>query len=145
MFPQVQSLWISSKQGATMIYLAILGLTILDVGLTTIGLSGNFITEGNPLLAKQMTNEPIVTSLLILLLTIVILFVLYRVRNKTKLVAYGLGFALLVRTMVVALHANWIVQVLSQKDKKGMFRYYEFLAAIEWGPDPCRPSGLEYN
>ena len=89
-----------------MIYIFIFILTLFDCLLTLWGVTSNQITEGNPLLVKLFTWDPLIGIVLIIVTVGLILIFISRHKFKwLKPVAIGL---LWIKIFVMFLHIGWM-------------------------------------
>jgi dolichol kinase len=94
------------------LFVAIYGLTILDAISTIIGVQLGVVEEANPFVQAAMTNQPILTGLVVCLLIGAVLYGVYGVRHRIRWLAYAMGGVLAVKVVIMGLHIGWITQVL---------------------------------
>lgn len=98
--------------GLKKIFVSVFVLTILDAVATIAGVKSGWVEEGNPFVQSAMTNRPILTGLIVCLLIGAVLCGVYRVRYKVRWLAYAMGGVLMIKLGIMALHINWITQVM---------------------------------
>lgn len=91
---------------------AVFIMTVVDAASTVTGVKLGVIEEANPFIQAAMTNQPILTGLVVCLAIGAILYGIYRVRHRIRWIGYAMGGVLVVKIGVIALHINWITQVL---------------------------------
>lgn len=94
------------------LFIAIYILTILDAISTIAGVQLKVVEEANPFVQAAMTNQPILTGLVVCLGIGAVLYGIYRVRHKIRWIGYGLGGMLAVKIAVIGLHVGWIVEIV---------------------------------
>jgi len=91
-------------------YIVFIILSLLDATLTLWGLGQGAIEEVNPVMRWLIEENPIVFMIIKLSLPVMLGFVLWEIRNRSrKFVAYSLGLVLIVYSVVLMLHIYWIV------------------------------------
>jgi len=85
-------------------------LSLLDGTLTLWGLGQGVIEEGNPVMQWLIEKSPIVFMTVKLSLPVMLGFVLWKLRNRSrKFVACSLGLVLITYAVVIGLQVYWIV------------------------------------
>ena len=87
-------------------------MTVIDAASTVAGVKVGVIEEANPFIQAAMTNQPILTGLVVCVAIGAVLYGIYRVRHKMRWLAYAMGGVLAVKVVIMGLHVNWITQVL---------------------------------
>jgi dolichol kinase len=94
------------------LFIAIYILTLLDAISTITGVQLKVVEEANPFVQAAMTNQPVLTGLVVCLVIGAVLYGIYRVRHRIRWIGYAMGGVLAVKVGIMSLHINWIVQVL---------------------------------
>ena len=94
------------------LFIAIYILTILDAISTITGVQLKLVEEANPFVQAVMTNQPILTGIVVCLAIGAVLYGIYRVRHKIRWLAYAMGGVLAVKIGIMALHISWITQIV---------------------------------
>ena len=94
------------------LFIAIYILTILDAISTITGVHLGVVEEANPFIQATMTNQPILTGLVVCVAIGAVLYGIYRVRHRIRWIGYAMGGVLAVKVAIMGLHINWITQVL---------------------------------
>ncbi len=88
---------------------ALLILSAINGALTLWGLGLDAIKEANPVMQIIITKSPGAFMTVKLLLLVILGFIFWRIRNRSRrFVAYALGFALSVYVVVMEIHVYWI-------------------------------------
>ena len=91
------------------IYLAVYILTIIDIGMTILGIKSGWVEEGNPLMLI-MNDYPVLVGIILVFAIGIILRWMYL--QHVKWVKYPLSFIVIIKVGVVILHADWIIQII---------------------------------
>jgi hypothetical protein len=91
------------------IYLAVYILTIIDIGMTILGIKGGWVEEGNPLMLI-MNHYPVQVGILLALAIGIILKWMYL--HHLNWVKYPLAIITVIKIGVLILHAEWIIQII---------------------------------
>lgn len=94
------------------LFIAIYILTVLDAISTITGVQLKVVEEANPFVQATMTNQPILTGLVVCVAIGAVLYGIYRVRHRIRWIGYAMGGVLAVKVFVMAIHFNWITQVI---------------------------------
>jgi hypothetical protein len=89
--------------------IGVLGLTVLDVAFTVIGINKGTVVELNPLLGSSMTTSPEITSILTVLYVAALLLLLNRLKGRW--IFDLLACVFFVKIGVIMLHLNWMVRI----------------------------------
>ena len=101
---------LTSEKGIIVGSIVFLILSLLDGALTLWGLGLGAIEEVNPLMQWLIEKSPIVFMSVKLSLPVMLVFVLWRIRNRSrKFVTYSLGLVLSVYAVVMVFHVYWVV------------------------------------
>jgi len=88
-------------------------LSALDGALTLWGLGLGAIKEANPFMKWLIEKNPYVFMFVKLFLPIILGLMLWRIMNKS-FVTYSLGLILAVYSVVLVLHAYWVVNTINR-------------------------------
>lgn len=94
------------------VYFNILILTVLDVLFTTLGLEMGVIEEANPLMNAFYKLSPILTITGVLLFISVVLYLLYKLKDRFRWIPAVLYGIVGIKVFVLLLHVRWIMAVL---------------------------------
>ncbi len=92
--------------------LAVWLLGAMDVLLTEYGLRLGVIEEANPVMAILFAQSHLLAALFSLLLSGTMLLFLHHCRHRCKLALHSLKGLLLLRLLIMSLHANWIAAII---------------------------------
>jgi len=103
--------WVWTREKVVIVgSIAFLILSLLDGVLTLWGLGQGAIEEVNPVMQWLIEKSPIAFMAVKLSLPVILSFVIWRIRNRSrKFVACSLGLVLIVYSVVMVLHVYWIV------------------------------------
>lgn len=96
-----------SKRIFILVYL----LTIIDVVFSYIGLKLNYIQEFNPVMNYFINLSLPLTMAAVLVGAAILLYLIYSL-SYFRWIAYAMAGVLVVKLIVVGMHAVWIYQVL---------------------------------
>lgn len=90
------------------IYYYIFILTFADVIFTATGLNLGIVEEANPYMDYLIELSLPITLVGILVVTIAILYMLYKVENRVRWLPLALKGLLIIKVVVILLHFQWI-------------------------------------
>lgn len=94
------------------LFISIYILTMLDAICTSIGVTGGVIEEGNPLVQSAMMLHPVITGAAVCAAIGLVLYGIWKVRDKVKWLPYALGLVLAVKVGIMGMHLYWITSCL---------------------------------
>lgn len=92
--------------------IAIAILSAIDIICTGYGVSNGFISEGNPIVAYLFNWSVWGTCAIIAVLVGLLLWFISRHKDQYRWLRYALAGVTLVKAIVVAIHAVWIISIL---------------------------------
>ncbi|NLK87118.1 MAG: hypothetical protein GX279_06455 [Clostridiaceae bacterium] len=87
---------------------SIIILSVFDAAATIAGIEFNYISEGNPVVASFVIQDPFVVCTFVCVIVVALILLVYRFGKKIRWIKYSLYLILAVKAVVVCLHVTMI-------------------------------------